>query len=256
MILILGGIHEASEIYHTLSGIGYDCQLTVATSLGQKTYASCHPVEIRFTAESMRQYMLDHHVTLVINATHPHAQEIGRVATQAVLDADLPLVRYMRARVDMPIHEQAKYFESVLEALSYLSAQNDIKVLATGVKHIGDFYQYFAKHQCWFRIMPSMYSFDTCQQWLVPMEQIIAIKTPVSPALTTALLREYGITHFFFKESGQGSAFENNLLGLQDTEAEGVIIRQQQEVGENIFSSISEMVQYIKKLSPLERDNY
>lgn len=230
MILILGGTHEGRQISDMLAATGEKHMLSVTTSLGQKTYAGpdTHCVIKRFTETDLCQWILAHDIRLIIDATHPHALEIKRTAKKATVQMRIPYIRYERNQLPhSEFQSESITVYRTITDITLMLKQNEREAdryLITGTKHIDAFYQLFDKSKCYFRVMPSVYSLKTCEVHSVPLENIIAIKAPCPVLLNQALFETYGITHFIFKNSGEGSAFKSNIEAIKDTKIKGLVL--------------------------------
>lgn len=230
MILILGGTHEGRQVSDMLAVTGEKHMLSVTTSLGQKRYAGpdTYCVIKRFTETDLCQWILAHDIRLIIDATHPHALEIKRTAKKVTDQMRVPYIRYEREQIALSAFQSEsistyKTMNDIIQTLKNNERETD-RYLITGTKHIDTFYRAFDQSKCYFRVMPSVYSLKTCEIQGVPLENIIAIKAPCPVLLNQALFEAYGITHFIFKNSGEGSAFKSNIEAIKDTKIKGLVL--------------------------------
>lgn len=257
MILVLSGTHEGRAIIEQLFDMNLPCTLSVTSSLGAQTYADLNcPIHLgKFDVESLTQWIEQHHVSVVIDATHPHAKEIKKTAHKACENTKTPYFRFRRK----PSHEsdqvsidKTSFFMSMEDLILNLKEEREIRnILITGIKHIDMFYKHFRKEQCFFRIMPSRYSIEQCELKHVPLSNIIGIKAPCSVNLNHALLETYDISHFVFKESGEGSGYRNNVEVLVGLNVKGFVLKENDEVlnvDENTYEIVKDLCLAIKKL--------
>ncbi|MDH8679706.1 precorrin-6A/cobalt-precorrin-6A reductase [Fusibacter bizertensis] len=266
MILVLGGTHEGAELCHWLMKKDISFKLSVATELGKQIYeafgASCEVH--RFTVESLKTYILDYTIDMLIDTTHPHAYEVKRVAHSAAKQAGIRYVKLERAM--MASHELVNWEEKLGDQLTSVKVMEEAvkKLIAahrehyhyliTGTKYIELFYAHFPKSCCFFRVMPSLYSMKVCTDLQVPIDHIIGIKAPCPSALNQALFKAFDITHFIFKESGAGSATELNLQSLIGTPVKGVLVTKGESKdedtilndGSTTFHSIETLEQFLR----------
>lgn len=230
MILVLGGTHEGLEISKMLARNDLKHMLSVTTSLGQKKYSGpdTNCVIKCFTEMTLCAWILEQSIKLIIDATHPHALEIKKTAKKAADKMQIPYIRYERHHLEVEAFQSEnittyKGMDEVIQALKRTEISSH-RYLITGTKHIETFYQCFDKSKCFFRVMPSTYSLSACEAQGVPLENIIGIKAPCPIELNQALFKAYGITHFIFKNSGEGSAFKSNLTSIRKTQIKGLIL--------------------------------
>ncbi|MBE0450766.1 MAG: precorrin-6A reductase [Clostridia bacterium] len=230
MILILGGTHEGKKISALMNEMGLTHQLSVATDLGKKTYEDVNTQCIvkQFTEASLYSHIRAEQIDCVIDATHPHALEIKKVAKFACKKAAIKYIRYERPAIvtETSMIQNLNSYKTMEDIISTLRDQQkpDDKYLITGTKHIKAFYEVFPKEKCFFRIMPSVYSLKICEELDVPLRNIIAIKAPFPLQLNLTLFATYQITHFIFKNSGEGSAYESNLEAIENSEVQGLVL--------------------------------
>lgn len=230
MILILGGTHEGRQISDMLTAAGEKHMFSVTTALGQKTYAGpdTHCVIKRFTEKDLCEWILAHDIRLIIDATHPHALEIKQTAKKTTAQMRIPYIRYERNQLSLSEFqsENITVYKTMTDITQTLKQNERVadRYLITGTKHIDTFYQTFDKSKCYFRVMPSVYSLKTCELHGVPLENILAIKAPCPVTLNHALFQTYGITHFIFKNSGEGSAFKSNIEAIKNTKIKGLVL--------------------------------
>lgn len=261
MILVLSGTHEGRAIIEQLLDMNLPCTLSVTSSLGAQTYADLNcPIHLgKFDVESLTQWIHQYQVKGVIDATHPHAQEIKKIAQIACEHTKTPYFRFRRkpsqTSLNIPL-DKVTYFNSVDDLISTLKQERQVRnILITGIKHIDVFYKHFSKEQCFFRIMPSRYSIEQCELKHVPLSNIIGIKAPCSVSLNQALLETYDISHFVFKESGEGSGYMNNLEAIKEQNVKsgvkGFILKEVNEdvnFRDNTYEHVKDMCLMIKKI--------
>lgn len=229
MILVLGGTHEGVQFSRLLDERAIAYKLSVATALGESLYGKIvENVQVnRFSKDTLINYLRENHVQGVVDLTHPHAYEITLNAVTACEMCSVPYFRFerkdMKVKVD-EIHVQTySGIEVLCKNLKQMVKENE-KILITGVNYIESFYEHFDPSQCIFRVMPSRYSIEKCEQFSVPMASIVAVKAPCSVDFNQAIFKAYGIGHFVFKNSGVDSAYPSNLKALKGTDIWGHVL--------------------------------
>lgn len=258
MILLLGGTHEGAEISELLNYLNLSYVLSVTTELGKDLYKKTAPNCIikKFTSDSLKAYIIANDIHLIIDATHPHADLIKSIARVSAMENDIIYWRYARETINADAIKSVTYspFESMAEAIDNLKetiTETD-RLLITGSKHIPDFLKHFNTSQCVFRIMPGKESMNACINQGIPIQNIIAIKAPCSVQMNHAIFKDYGITHFVFKNSGRGSAFEANLNALKDTSVKGIVIEPRKTIVDEVYSSLIDLERALINISSLK----
>lgn len=250
MILILGGTHEGAALSKMLKEKGWAYTLSVATHLGDRVYASqgLHVTVNLFSLSSLCDYISAHKVRVVVDMTHPHAHAITAQAMEACERMRTPYLRFERKAVEVDYQsKQLQAFTDLQALITHLKAciKEGEKILITGVKHIGDFYAHFSPDQCVFRVMPSKFSMDMCEQAAVPLEAIVAVKAPCSDMLNKAIFDAYHIKHFVFKNSGSDSAFLSNMNALIGTQVKGYVLNKP-AVNGLVFETIYDLLEAVE----------
>jgi precorrin-6A/cobalt-precorrin-6A reductase len=98
-LLILGGTGEALQLAQAVTEQFPD--LAVVSSLAGRTENPIMPPsKVRIGgfggADGLTQYLIENRVSLLINATHPYAAEIGHNALESQRRANIPLLRLLR----------------------------------------------------------------------------------------------------------------------------------------------------------------
>jgi precorrin-6A/cobalt-precorrin-6A reductase len=98
-LLILGGTGEALQLAQAVTERFPD--LPVVSSLAGRTENPIMPPgKARIGgfggADGLTRYLVENRITLLVNATHPYAAEIGRNALEAQSRAHVPLLRLLR----------------------------------------------------------------------------------------------------------------------------------------------------------------
>src|SRR5699024_323955 len=96
-LLILGGTYQARECAETLLAQGF----AVTSSLAGRVTAPRLPAgEVRIGGfggpGGMTQWLTEHRIAAVVDATHPFAERIGSAAVTACNSAGIPLLRLQR----------------------------------------------------------------------------------------------------------------------------------------------------------------
>ena len=248
MILVLGGTHECLEIINMLKHNALLYTLTVTTELGKSLYGASDEncIIYSFDEISILKFIKDHGVKMIIDATHPHASVIKTIAANAAKKSMIPYIVYGR---NLDTCSLETTFEEMSIAIDYLKEHSNLntRIMITGVKHISDFKKHFSPHQLVFRIMPSKESIEYCLNEEIPIENIVAIKSPCSEELNRALFSFFKIDYFVFKNSGAASAYESNINSVKGANVKPICIQPKYVTEDSFYTSILSPEQIIKE---------
>lgn len=203
-VLILGGTTEASRLAQALADARVDAIFSYA---GRTESPLPQPLSVRVGGfggvDGLRAWLLEQHVSHVVDATHPFAAQMSRNAVAACAAAGVPLLALERPawQAQAGDHwQQVPDMESAVRALPDAPARI---FLAIGRQHLAPF---LAHTRHWFLLR----LVDASLALPAGRGHIVLARGPFTEAEDTALLRQHGITHIVAKNSG-GSGAEAKL---------------------------------------------
>jgi precorrin-6A/cobalt-precorrin-6A reductase len=209
-LLILGGTgdaHRLAAVTQQISG------LTVVSSLAGRTQQPVLPIgQVRtggFGGEQgLIDYLRDHQIDLVIDATHPFARQISGNAATAIAVSGLPFLIFERSAwqttpddhwIEVPDHNAAA------DLLPNLAQR---VFLTIGRQEVG---LYAHLTNLWFL----MRSIDPPDPTTMPPGELLLAKGPFDLAAERELLLKYNIQAIVSKNSG-GSATYAKILAARE----------------------------------------
>ncbi|MEL6436152.1 MAG: cobalt-precorrin-6A reductase [Pseudomonadota bacterium] len=202
-ILILGGTREAAALAKELVAChGTDA---VITSLAGRTKEP-RPVAGRLRiggfggVEGLSAYLRAEHITRVIDATHPFAEQISANAIAACAQVNVPLETRIRPPWQRQAGDHWLHVPTITDAVAAIP-QNACVLLALGSQHITPFANRSDVHFVIRMVDPPAA--------LLPFaKHSVLIGRPSSDPIEEAqMLRENGITHIVCRNSGGAGAY-------------------------------------------------
>lgn len=207
MILIFGGTTEgrralkvceeaAKPFYYSTKGESQKVDIVHGTHI---TGA--------LTPSIMKAFCQENNISLIVNASHPFAENLHQNIAQVAEELKIPVLRFERNYPDL--EENILWFDTYQDAINYLEKNNIDNLLAlTGVNTIAKLKSYWKNHHCWFRILDREESRLIAQQEEFPEEKILYYeKDNDEYELFRTLSPEAIIT----KESGSSGGFEEKV---------------------------------------------
>ena len=152
MILVFGGTTEgriAAKVLDESGAIYY-----YSTRSDVQDIQLAHGVRLTGTMElaQMKVFCLEHDIALIIDATHPFAQNLHYNVVNLAQQLGVPLIRVNRI---FPPHDaDLVWCRDYDDAISQLNKHNVERLIAfTGVNTIGKLKDYWQHNECWFRIL-------------------------------------------------------------------------------------------------------
>jgi precorrin-6x reductase len=209
MILVLAGTRDGRGLAAALAAAGWEVLASAATPYGAGLLRTTAPGlavrEGRLDRAAMEELLRSGPVQGLLDATHPFAVEVSRLAREAALSCGVPYLRWERpftALPDSPLVHVVSGWPEAAEQLAALGARQVF--LAVGVKPLKAIINHPALAGCRFtvRVLPVSESLEACRSLGLSPEQIVACQGPGTVKLNEALLDAYGAEAFVVKESG------------------------------------------------------
>lgn len=207
-ILLLGGTTEASHLARLLAETGVKATFSYA---GRTDAPIAQPLPTRIGgfggAEGLAQYLRDHQITHVIDATHPFAAQMSLNAIAACAQTGTPLLALERPAWTPGIGDNWTHVAGISEAVLALPESPARIFLAIGKQHLAPFATK-PQHHYLLRLV------DAPEGLPLPDAQAIVAKGPFTVDGDSALLADHKITHIVAKNSG-GSGARAKLLAAR-----------------------------------------
>lgn len=202
MILVFGGTTEgrmAAKVLDESGAIYY-----YSTRSDVQDIQLAHGVRLTGTMElaQMKVFSLEHDIALIIDATHPFAQNLHHNVVNLAQQLGVPLIRVNRI---FPPHDaDLVWCRDYDDAISQLNKHNVERLIAfTGVNTIGKLKDYWQHNECWFRILDRDESREATATAGFPQDHLVYYESHGTEQLLKQLLPQAIIT----KESGTSGGF-------------------------------------------------
>lgn len=203
-VLVLGGTTEASRLAQALA----DAQVDAIFSYAGRTESPLpQPLPVRVGGfggvDGLRAWLLEQHISHVVDATHPFAAQMSHNAVTACAATGIPLLALERPAWQAQAGDRWQQVPDMESAVGALPEAPARVFLAIGRQHLAPF---LAQPQHWFLLRLVDASVE------LPPERghIVLARGPFNEAADTALLQQHRITHLVAKNSG-GSGAEAKL---------------------------------------------
>jgi precorrin-6A/cobalt-precorrin-6A reductase len=222
VILILGGTTEAFRVAEELLRDGKEFLLSTATEYGLERFRERfgHRVlGIRFTKETLEEFIKEKGIREIIDCTHPYAEVITSLAkevakgTGVVYRSEIRGVDYAH-EID---YEKAVFVENLSEAARFIKDRGIKRPLfTTGSKDLS-FAATLKDLEVFVRVLPYEDSIRRCHDAGIKRANIIAMQGPFSQELNRAIIGQFGIECIVTKQSGREGGFFEKLGAAIDT---------------------------------------
>jgi precorrin-6A/cobalt-precorrin-6A reductase len=203
---LIGGTSESVELADAMANLRIPCTVTVTTVAAEALYAKTPNLQVRvgcLDAMEIEEFLQQQQIGAILDASHPYAVEISRMAITAANSRQIPYLRFERREVKEG-DNTAKViyldsFQTLLDG-NYLNRQRVL--LTVGYKALPLFRNW---HDCailFARILPSVGSLESAIASGFTSDRIIALRPPVTAELEKALWHHWDISLVVTKASG------------------------------------------------------
>lgn len=202
MILVFGGTTEGRMAAKVLDESGATYYYSTRSNVQDIQLA--HGVRLAGTMElaQMKAFCLENDIALIIDASHPFAQNLHHNVVEMAIQLSVPLIRLNRI---FPSHdEDIVWCRDWDDAIRQLELHNVKHLLAlTGVNTIVKLKDYWQHNECWFRILDRDESRRATATAGFPADHLVYYE----PHDTQRLLDELRPQAIITKESGTSGGF-------------------------------------------------
>ncbi len=203
---LIGGTTESAALANAIASLGLPCTITVTTAAAKALYPETPLFEVRvgrLTATQLDQFLQEQRITAILDASHPYAVEISRMATRVAAERKIPYLRFERLAVDPQADTPQVILLDSFETLiagDYLHQQRVL--LTVGYKTLPLFRNWHERSTLFARILPAVTSVEAATAAGFSSDRIIALRPPVTAELEKALWRHWNISLVVTKASG------------------------------------------------------
>ena len=217
MILLLAGTADGREIAARLSSAGHRLIACTATGYGGRLLENSSTAEIisgRLGAIELVELIRNRKIRLVVDATHPYAEEVTINAGRACAVTATKYIRYQRPALAMPVSPLIHLVQGYPQAADKaVELANQSIFLASGVKTLATFVTAVrtAGKKLTVRIIPDPEGLRRCLELGIEPKDIVAMQGPFSVDLNKQLLIHYRADVLVTKESGTAGGTDAKL---------------------------------------------
>lgn len=244
-ILLLSGTHEGPLLARALAAAGFAVRATVtraeacASLFG--TPVAGVTVEARgFTEETLQDFLRAGHADLVLDATHPFAVRISRIAETVCDSLSVPLVRYERPDWTPP--EGTLFAVGFAESAELLPTLGQRIMLTIGSKQLKHFVHLQERLTLFARILPSKVSMQQAVAVGFRRDHLICARPPFSKEVNEELFRAYRVEVLLTKASGIEGGVVEKVEAARALGMKVLMIRRPPSPGRSCVGSVADAV--------------
>lgn len=254
MILVLGGTTEAREIARYLQEEGFPLCLTTVSAHGAQL-ARNHGVDKvqqgALNREDLVSLIKEENIRVVIDATHPYAENIRLLAQRTAQELGIAYGRFVRAASPLPEHPLLYIVGSYQAGAEQAGALGDSIFLTVGSKRLSFFMDCPAleSKKLTARVLPEAEVLKLCHELGLGPGNIIAAQGPFSREANRWMFSHYGAQVVVTKESGPTGGFLAKWEACLDLNIPLVVIQRPAEKHPNSFDRLESLKKFVEEVS-------
>ncbi len=250
MIGLILGTSEGRKIISLLNNYTSDIFISTATEYGGELlqnykyeYLNTKPLNLL----ELKDILKEKGVKLLVDASHPYAIEITENAIRVCEDLNIEYVRYERASCA----DKFKHEPMVIEVESYEMLYDELKNIqgnilnTSGSRNLDKILCLDIENRIIHRVLPSVKVMDECLNKGISVDDIIAIKGPISYELNCAFIKEYKAKAMILKDSGIQGGTEEKIKACLDNNIYALIVGRKRQQYKTVFYDEENLVKYI-----------
>ncbi|MEC1721558.1 precorrin-6A reductase [Schinkia azotoformans] len=249
-ILQLAGTSDARQLAIELKRQGFDVLTTVVTSNAAiELEASGLQVLVgRLTDSDLFQLIKERKINIVVDASHPYAEEASKNAIKAAEMAEIPYIRFERPSQQFDDDLIIKV-DSYEEAAELAAKKQGNIMLTTGSKTLQIFTDKLLplpNTRVIARMLPRKDNMEKCEGLGLPQKNIIAIQGPFTKDFNKALFKQFEVTLMVTKESGKEGAVDEKVEAASELGIETILIKRPRIQYGITYSTVEDVINHIK----------
>jgi precorrin-6A/cobalt-precorrin-6A reductase len=205
-------------------------------------------VEARgFTEEGLSDFLARGEADVVLDATHPFAVRITRLAHAVCGRLGVPFVRYERPDWEPP--PGTRQVDSFAEAAALLPSLGTRVLLTIGAKQLKHFAPWHGRLVLIARILPCVASLQQALAAGFTPDRLLCLRPPFSREFNRAVLHEYRAEVLVTKASGREGGVVEKVLAARDLGLGVVMIRRPQQADIPCVGTLDAAVQACRALT-------
>ncbi|MGG7177027.1 cobalt-precorrin-6A reductase [Clostridium paraputrificum] len=250
MIGFILGTSEGKEILSLMNKVTDDIVVSTATKYGGdllKTYKTKYINSEPLDKDQFKELVKKYGLKVLVDASHPYAQEVSKTAISVCEDMGIYYVRYERKS----FFEDIKSNKGIIKIQSYDELNEVLKNIdgnvlnTTGSNNIATIKNLNLKNRVIHRILPSVKVLEKIIKLGVSIEDIIAIKGPFGYELNKGIILEYNIRALITKDSGLEGGTKEKIEAALDNEVQVILLEKPKVCYGKIFNDIHSLVEFL-----------
>ena len=247
-IFLIAGTEDGRKLAKFLSDKNYKVTASVVSDYGRKILEQYKNIEVndrKLNAAELEKILRDGDFKILVDASHPYAENVSANAIDACRNAKIFYIRYERPEVELTYKKiyRAESYEQAAEVSARLGKNI---FLTTGSRNLKKFLSCEEIKNCnvTARILPTAEVLAECEKLLSP-KQIIAIQGKFSVELNVELFKHADAEVIVTKNSGEVGGADTKIAAAEILNLPVVMIERPKIFYPNLAKSFVEVERLI-----------
>ncbi|MGI5894029.1 MAG: precorrin-6A reductase [Candidatus Merdivicinus sp.] len=248
MILLIGGITEATSLAEQLAK-DYDVLLSVASPYGASLAQNSHYQTIcgKRDAAGFVRLMEEYSIRLIVDCSHPFAEQVSKEVETAAQMSGIPLLRYRRSLTCDPQSDRAVLRVRTFSEAAHAARQicgDKLVFSSVGANHLPELAAIIPPEQIVARVLDRPESLEVCRKVGIPPQQILAKRGPFSVEENLHDFGQFSLGVLISKDSGSAGGTPEKLEAAACMNLPVILILPPHSSAD-AFSSLPELIRAI-----------
>lgn len=250
MILILGGTSDAREVAQQIRAAGYPVLVTVVSGYAAELAQDIGEVRVGALTEASFAVLLEQ-AQAVVDATHPFATAVSRLAIDGCQAHGVPYLRYERPEAALPDNVLLAVDAEEAAQMAVNAARGGTMFLTVGSKTLATYVPVARDAGCRVvaRVLPTADSLAACAQCGLTPRDIIAMQGPTTTELDIALLRYLHADVLVTKESGPAGGVADKVAAATAAGIPAIVVGRPQLTYPRVARTPDDIMSFLATIS-------
>lgn len=251
MIALILGTSEGREILSLLNKFTDNILISTATAYGGEILKNYKYKKLNtkpLNKKELSNMLKKNQVNILIDASHPYALEVTKNAREVSKDLNIEYVRYERpsSAEEFKGNKKVVFLEDYKDLNEALKNIKGNILNTSGSRNMDKILDLKLENRIIHRVLPSVKVLEDCFNLGVKVEDLMAIKGPISKELNKAFIKDYDAKALILKDSGPQGGTKEKILACLECDIYALVIRRKKINYEKEFNNIENLVEYIR----------
>ena len=227
-VILFAGTSEGRFIAENCAGGNMTLHVCVATEYGETLIEESENVRVhtgRLNDRQMEEMFISLNAELVIDATHPYAQEVTKTILRACENTGREYLRLLRS-ADHEGTENCIFADDTESAVRLLNTTSEKALLTVGSKELASYTAVNDwKNRLYARMLPLPGVVAAASALGFEGKNLICMQGPFTKEMNAAMLKMTGAKYLVTKDTGAAGGFSEKLAAAKEAGAQVIVIR-------------------------------